>query len=236
MKTRLIIFSACVLAGLLTATGLSAGGSSDVPPQSQGKARSGYMGYRVEHGDTAYYDSIDPAWIFPRGYRGGKRDLKKYYRLVYNFNKVYPYALLAKDMEAQAERHITKNDLKRGKKEKYVNRLQKELLDAYEKPLRNMTISQGKLLIKLVDREIGKSSYSIIKDYKSGISAGFWQGIAKVFGQNLKSHYDPNGEDRMTEYLVEKWQRGEFDALYYSIFWEMPKHPDIVSKEIKFDE
>ena len=64
------------------------------------------MGYRVEHGDTAYYDSIDPAWIFPKGYRGTKRDLKRYYRLVYNFNKVYPYALLAKDMESQADRHI----------------------------------------------------------------------------------------------------------------------------------
>lgn len=110
------------------------------------------------------------------------------------------------------------------------------MLDAYEKPLKGMTISQGKLLIKLVDREIGKSPYSVIKSYKSGISAGFWQGVAKVFGQDLKNHYDPKGEDKMTEYLVEKWQRGEFDALYYSIFWEMPKHPDIVSKEIKFDE
>ncbi|HBH08233.1 MAG TPA: hypothetical protein DDX40_02370 [Rikenellaceae bacterium] len=233
---RLTSYVTCVLAGLLAVTGLSAGRVGDVPPQAGGKGRAGYMGYRVERGDTAYYDSIDPAWIFPRGYRGGKRDLKKYYRLVYNFNKVYPYALLAKDMEMRAGRHITQSGLKRGKKEKYVSRLQKELLDAYEKPLRNMTISQGKLLIKLVDREIGKSSYSIIKDYKSGISAGFWQGVAKIFGQNLKSHYDPNGEDRITEYLVEKWQRGEFDALYYSIFWEMPKHPDIVSKEIKFDE
>lgn len=233
---RLIVYLTCALAGILTGTGLFAGQTGDVPPQSDGRSRSGYLGYRVEHGDTAYYDSIDPAWIFPKGYRGTKKDLKKYYRLVYNFNKVYPYALLAKDMEAQAERHISQNNLGRRKKEKYVTRLQKELLDAYEKPLRNMTISQGKLLIKLVDREIGKSSYSIIKDYKNGISAGFWQGVAKVFGQNLKSHYDPAGEDRMTEYLVEKWQRGEFDALYYSIFWEMPKHPDIVSKQIKFDE
>lgn len=75
------------------------------------------MGYRVEHGDTAYYDSIDPAWIFPKGYRGTKRDLKRYYRLVYNFNKVYPYALLAKDMESQADRHIAQNSLRRRKKE-----------------------------------------------------------------------------------------------------------------------
>lgn len=234
--TRLTSYILCLAAGILTVTTLSAGSVGDVPPQHDGKGRSGYLGYRIEHGDTAYYDSIDPAWIFPKGYRGRKGDLKKYYRLVYNFNKVYPYALLAKDMSAQVDSHIAKNSLRRRKREKYISQMQKELFKAYEKPLKNMTISQGRLLIKLVDREIGKSSYSIIKDYKSGVSAGFWQGVAKIFGQNLKSSYAPNGEDRMTEYLVEKWQRGEFDALYYSIFWEMPKHPDIVSKEIKFDE
>ncbi len=234
--TRLTAYATCVLTGFLTVTTITAGQTHDVPPQTGGNGRSGYMGYRVERGDTSYYDSIDPAWIFPRGYKGTRRDLKKYYRLVYNFNKVYPYALLACDMERQADRHISENSLRRRGKEKYVNRLQEELMDAYEKPLRSMTISQGKLLIKLVDREIGKSPYFVIKSYKSGISAGFWQGVAKVFGQDLKSHYDPKGEDKMTEYLVEKWQRGEFDALYYSIFWEMPKHPDIVSKEIKFDE
>ena len=103
----------CFLAGMLTVTGVSAGQVDDVPPQTNGRGRSGYMGYRVEHGDTAYYDSIDPAWIFPKGYRGTKRDLKRYYRLVYNFNKVYPYALLAKDMESQADRHIAQNSLRR---------------------------------------------------------------------------------------------------------------------------
>lgn len=226
-----------ILAGVLTVTSLSAGNSRDVPPGGpDGRKHSGYLGYRVEHGDTAYYDSIDPAWIFPKGYRGRKSDLRKYYRLVYNFNKVYPYALLAKDMSSQVDRHIAENSLRRRKKEKYISQMQKELFVAYEKPLRNMTISQGRLLIKLVDREIGKSSYSIIKDYKNGISAGFWQGIAKIFGNDLKSRYDPKGEDKVTEYLVEKWERGEFDALYYSIFWEMPKRPDISSKQIKFED
>ncbi len=234
--TKKASYIAAAAAVLICASCLTAGAVCDVPPQTRNEGRAGYLGYRVVKGDTCYFDTIDPAWIFPKGYKGRRKDLKKYYRLVYNFNKVYPYALLAKDMEGQAARHITTNNLGKRKKEKYVNRLQKELLDAYEKPLKSMTISQGRLLIKLVDREIGKSGYSVIKDYKSGISAGFWQGIAKVFGQDLKSHYDPKGEDRMTEYLVEKWQRGEFDALYYSIFWEMPKHPDIVSKEIKFDE
>lgn len=234
--TRLTSYILCLAAGILTVTTLSAGSVGDVPPQHDGKGRSGYLGYRIEHGDTAYYDSIDPAWIFPKGYRGRKGDLKKYYRLVYNFNKVYPYAFLAKDMSAQVDSHIAKNSLRRRKREKYISQMQKELFKAYEKPLKNMTISQGRLLIKLVDREIGKSSYSIIKDYKSGISAGFWQGIAKIFGNDLKSRYDPKGEDKVTEYLVEKWQRGEFDALYYSIFWEMPKHPEVSSKQIKFED
>jgi hypothetical protein len=114
--------------------------------------------------------------------------------------------------------------------------MQKQLFSAYEKPMKNMTISQGKLLIKLIDREIGKSSYLIIKDYKNRITAGFWQGIAKLFGNDLKSRYDPKGEDKMTEFLVEKWERGEFDALYFSVFWEMPVHPVIESNTIQFDD
>ena len=83
-----------------------------------------------------------------------------------------------------------------------------------------MTVSQGALLMKLIDREAGKSSYMIIKDYKSGIAAGFWQGIAKLFGSDLKKPYDPNGDDVATEELVRIWEAGEFPALYFSIFWE----------------
>ena len=205
---------------------LSAGGQErpDIPPGS------GYLGYRVEGGDTVYFDSIDPIWIFPKGTRRSSKGLKEYYRLVYNFNKVYPYALIAKDVLASVDKHIDENNLRRRKRERYISQMQKAMFEAYEKPLRSMSIRQGQLLIRLVDREVGKSGYNLIKEYKSGLAAGFWQGIAKVFGSSLKTGYDPKGEDKMTEYLVEKWQRGEFDALYYSIFWEYPKHPKLVSK------
>lgn len=230
-------FALCFLLGVLAASPLAAQNEDDEwMPQVIRNPKSAYMGYRVEKGDTVYYDSIDPCWVFPRGYKAKKGDLKKYYRLVYNFNKVYPYALLARDMTKQVDDHIAQNELRRMKKEAYISQMQKELFNAYEKPLKNMSISQGRLLIKLIDREIGRSSYKIIKDYKSGITAGFWQGIAKLFGNDLKSRYDPDGEDKVTEYLVEKWQRGEFDTLYYSIFWEMPKHPDIKSNKIKFED
>ncbi len=224
-----------ILAAFLTAAPVSAQDGIPVPPTMK-NPRSAYMGYRVEKGDTVYYDSIDPLWVYPRGYRGNRGEMKKYYRLVYNFNKVYPYAQLAKDLTRQVDDHIAENSLRRRKKEKYISQMQTELFNAYEKPLKSMSISQGKLLVRLIDREIGKSSYRIIKDYKSGITAGFWQGIAKIFGNDLKSRYDPEGEDKMTEYLVEKWYSGEFDALYYSIFYELPKRPVLASKTMTFED
>ena len=180
-------------------------------------------------------DMIAPVWVFPKG-RKNTANLREYYRLVYNFNKVYPYALAAKELTREVDAHIAQNSLRRARKEKYINQMQKQLFEMYEKPLRNMTISQGKLLIKLIDREIGRSSYKIIRDYKNGITAGFWQGVAKIFGNDLKKGYDPNGEDRVTEYLVSQWESGEFDNLYYSIFWEMPEHPVIASKRIQFED
>ena len=76
--------------------------------------------------------------------------------------------------------------------------------------------------MKLVDREVGKSSYDIIKGYKSGITAGFWQGIAKIFGSDLKKPYDPEGEDLLTEELVQIWEAGDFAPFYFSIFWKDP--------------
>ena len=76
----------------------------------------------------------------------------------------------------------------------------------------------------------GKSSYNIIKGYKSGVTAGFWQGIAKMFGSDLKAPYDPEGEDEMTEELVKLWEAGEFEGLYYSLFWQWPPTVDIPSK------
>lgn len=228
MKKRALAYS-LALCFLLMAT-ISLAAQDDVKRQS-GSSNSGYLGYRVEQGDTVYYDAIDPVWVFPKG-RGSSKELKQYYKLVYNFNKVYPYAMVAKDLIKEADDYMAANHFNRRQREKYINSVQKELFNAYEQPLRHMTFSQGRLLVKLIDREIGKTPYKIIKQYKNGIMAGFWQGVAKIFKNDLKKNYDPQGEDKMTEYLVEKWQKGEFDALYYSIFYEMPKHPKLASAEL----
>ena len=221
MKKTLLALLLCLAAGWAA----SARNAADTVAVQR---LSGHLlAYRAEQGDTLFYDYLPPVWVFPRHARQKSADMRKYYRLVYNFNKVYPYALAARHLSQGVDAYIAANNLKGIKRDKYINEKQKELMGVFEKPLRNMSISQGKLLIRLCDREMGMASYSVIKDYKNGIAAGFWQGIAKMFGHNLKDRYDPAGADKMTEYLVEKWNSGEFPALYYSIFFEEPKPTDI---------
>jgi hypothetical protein len=157
----------------------------------------------VEGNDTIYIDNINPSKVYSRLPRQKGREWRKYYRLVHNFSKAYPYALVARKLVQEADSTIAADKLKRVKRDMYVTKVQKELFDVFESQMRNMTVSQGALLMKLIDREVGKSSYDIIKNYKNGMAAGFWQGIAKIFGTDLKKPYDPEGEDALTEELVE---------------------------------
>ena len=103
-----------------------------------------------------------------------------------------------------------------------MDAVQDQLFKDFEGALRNMTISQGALLLKLIARETGLSSYDIIHDYKNRVAAGFWQAIAKLFDNDLKSQYDPTGADKDIEELVQIWNAGQFPSLYWSIFWEDP--------------
>lgn len=220
MKRLIKILAAAIL---LAAASLTAHGQS-----WQEKI---YLEYYVEpQGDTVYFDELPAAVVFPRIRKTKDPNVKKYYRLVYNFNKVYPYTSVARKLVNEADSTIAAEKMNRFKKDKYVTKIQNQILNDFTDVVRHMTISQGQLLCRLVDREIGKSSYQIVKDYKNGIAAGFWQGVAKTFKQDLKSHYDPKGEDRMTEYLIEKWEQGQFDALYYSVFLKWPEHIEVPLK------
>ena len=71
-----------------------------------------------------------------------------------------------------------------------------------------MTITQGKLLIKLVDRETLNTSYELIRQYRGNFSAAFWQGIARIFGTDLKAEYDPYGEDAVIEIILHELESG----------------------------
>ena len=193
---------------------VSSAGSAAVPQ------KKGYLiGYKIENSDTVYVDKLSPVYVFnrPEGRKKSKQ-WREYYKLIYNFKKTYPYALKAKQITREADSTIAVSGFNKREKEKYLSQFERKLFKEFDKPLRNLSFSQGKLLLKLIDREIGQTSYYIIKNYRGGAAAGFWQGIAKLFGSDLKKPYDKFGEDKLIEDLVEMYQRGTFDYLYYSLY------------------
>ena len=218
MKTRILLISAL----LLLATG------SLCRAQAVRRITGTPMYYTVEeNGDTVFHDTLDPVWIFPRGKRMNSADWRRYYRLVQNFNKVYPYALVGRKMMAQVDSTLAADVSRRSERNRYISDVERELFDIFEKDLRSMTISQGLLMMKLVDRECGMSAYSIIRTYENSFAANFWQLVAKIFSQDLKSRYDPTGADKRTEELCKIWDSGQWDSFYYSIFMEYPPRSTI---------
>lgn len=120
-------------------------------------------------------------------------DRAKFYRLRYNVLKVLPYARFARDRYAQLQRDLTTTKNKREQK-KLVKACEKEIKDMFNREIKNMTITQGQILIKLIDRETGTSSFEMVKELKGGFTAFFYQSVARVFGHNLKNEYDPEQE------------------------------------------
>lgn len=193
---------------------------------------SKFMRIMIDDGDTVFVGSLPPAvkFAFPRRGKDGKA-WRKYYRLVHNFSKTYPYALLAKEKLVAADEHIAKENLRGKAKDDYYDKVEKELFKTFEQPLRKLTYTQGRLLLRLIERETGLTPYYIIKEYRSGFSAVFWQGVARLFGANLKIPYNKFGEDRNTEELILLYQEGHFNHLYLSIFGKMPVKPVVSPKK-----
>ena len=218
------ILALSVMVTAVAMTGLSSYAQTPETPDGM------YMHFMVEGRDTVFTDELPPARVYSRMPRQKGREWRKYYRLVHNFSKTYPYALAARHLVHEVDSTIEADHLKRARRDRYINSMQKQLFEDFESSMRGLTVSQGALLMKLIDREVGKSSYFIIKDYKNGMAAGFWQGIAKIFGTDLKKPYDPEGEDRQIEELVELWEAGQFEGLYYSLFWKYPPEIEIPSK------
>lgn len=218
------ILALSVMVTAVAMTGLSSYAQTPETPDGM------YMHFMVEGRDTVFTDELPPARVYSRMPRQKGREWRKYYRLVHNFSKTYPYALAARHLVHEVDSTIEADHLKRARRDRYINSMQKQLFEDFESSMRGLTVSQGALLMKLIDREVGKSSYFIIKDYKNGMAAGFWQGIAKIFGTDLKKPYDPEGEDRPIEELVELWEAGQFEGLYYSLFWKYPPEIEIPSK------
>ena len=176
-----------------------------------GTSKAGQKG-RVVYGTVFKGDTI-PAMMLPDAYVIGDRhfkndaDRKAYERLKRKVKKVYPYAKLAGERLEFYSDELAKVETKRERK-KFYKKVERELKEKYEGDLRRMSISEGRILVKLIDRQTGNSSFLLIKELRNGSQAVFWQSVAKIFGNDLKARYDPKGKDRDIESIVQLIERG----------------------------
>ncbi len=145
--------------------------------------------------------------IYPQKYRKTRRDTRIYNKLVRNFKLVYPYALEIAHIYKNVDDTLSMFSDKEARR-KYLNVREKQIMAHYKPTLKTFTLSQGILLVKLMDRETGNTAYQIVDDLRGSVTAVFWQTFALMFGNSLKQKYDPNQNDREIEYLVKRYQDG----------------------------
>jgi hypothetical protein len=161
----------------------------------------------VVDGDTVPHVIFKEIIVLPPFVFKSRRQAVRYNRLVRYVKKVYPYSQIVKKTIYEAEAHLSTIDNNRDRR-KYIKEKEKEMKDQFEGDVRNMTVTQGIILIKLIDRETGDTTYELIKELKGSINAFFWQSIARLFGSNLKLEYDAAGDDRMIEDIVVRIENG----------------------------
>ena len=130
-----------------------------------------------------------------------QKEQRYYGRLVRDVKKTIPLAAEIRDIiyDTQEQLKLLPNDKAR---KKFLDKKEKELKEAYTPKMKKLTFRQGKLLIKLIDRECDQSAYQLIKLFMGSFKAVFYQSFAKLFGASLKKTYDPTGEDFMIERVV----------------------------------
>ena len=158
--------------------------------------------WTVDKGDSIPLVHILPVYVFSRPV-----DLRPYRRLVDAVIKVYPIAQIARDKLRTMEADLASIPDKKAQKE-YIRKVYDEIKAEYTPVLKRMTRTQGKVLLKLIDRETQYTAYEVLREFRGGFIAGFWQGVSKIFGQDLKAEYDRMGEDRIIEQIVVYYEAG----------------------------
>lgn len=133
-------------------------------------------------------------------------DQRRFDRLVRNIRKVYPYARLAGLKLREYDALMA--GLPEKEQKKLYKKAEQELKDEFGNELKALTFSQGKILLKLVDRETGNPTFQIVRDLRGSFVAFFWQNLSRLFGYNLKEKYEPFGRDRDIETIVQMIERG----------------------------
>ena len=166
------------------------------------------VGKVLHEGDSIQYMEMNNVYVYPELTFKSKKQAQSYMRLVNNVKKVLPIAKEARQMLIETTEFLDMLPDEKSKNE-HIKRVEEDIFRTYKPKMKKLTYSQGKLLIKLIDRECHSSSYDMIKAFMGPIRAGFWQVFAWGFGASLKKEYDPTGTDRLTERVVLMVEAGQ---------------------------
>lgn len=155
-----------------------------------------------EEGDTVPMVSLGMVNVKRKRVFKSKREKRKYLRLERHVRKVYPFAKLANEKLVSYEKTLEGMSDKRRKK--FMRIAEKEIRKEFSKDLKALTFTQGRILLKLIDRETGNVSYDLVKDLRGGFTAWLFQGVARMFDFNLKAEYDPENDDKLIEEILVK--------------------------------
>ena len=168
----------------------------------------GYLRAYVDGNDTIPVIYLADIYVFPARAFKNEKEKQQYTKLVSDVKRTLPYAKMIYETLIETYEYIETlpNDKVRNA---HLKRMEKELYNQYKPELKKLTLSQGKLLIKLVDRECNQTSFNLVSAYLGKLRASFWNVFAGMFGASLKSKYDPKGKDAQTERIVLLVERGQ---------------------------
>lgn len=163
--------------------------------------------YLIAGRDTLPVLELTPVYIYGKHRFKSKKQEKAYNKLVRDVKRTLPYAKMvyATLIETYEYMQTLPDDKAR---DKHLKRMEKELFKEYKPELKKLTFSQGKLLIKLIDRECNQSSYNLLKAYLGSFRAGFWNIFAGLFGASLKAEYKPDTDDKQVEIIARMVEQG----------------------------
>lgn len=175
-----------------------------LPVDAQRRRNRGYwhQEWEVINGDSVAVIHLNPVRKYAR-----KPDMRRYARMVRAVKRVYPLAQEAKVLMASMEQELLALPNKKQQK-LYIKGIEKRLIREYTPVIKKMTIYDGAVLLKLIDRQTDDTAFEIIKEFRGGFEAGIWQALAKMFGNNLKTDYNPETDDQLLERIVTLYEKG----------------------------
>lgn len=204
------LLSGLMLLCALLSFNLSASAQDDVPDlQLKIKAYTGFKHFVDEYGDTVRMTYIKEITVFPPLKFKNKKEEEFYWRTVRDVRKTLPYAKLAFSTLCETYEYIqTIPDPKQ--RERHLKTLEKDIFEQYKPVVKHMTKNQGKVMLKLINRETDQTGFNIVKAFLGSFRAGFWQTFGRFFGINMRAGFHPekNREDAIIERVATLIEQG----------------------------